>query len=161
MPRSRPGIADLHLLIVGDGPGRHGLRNRPAVCCPGAYTFVGRIPAAEMSHFYQAGEVFAFPGINESLGMVYLEAQCCGLPVVATSHDGAPEVVTDKKTGLIVPPFSQTDFAGALFTLLTDTDLRDQYSRQARERVVDQHDMATNYRVMFARMEKICKRWQR
>jgi glycosyltransferase involved in cell wall biosynthesis len=157
----RPGIANLHLLVVGDGPGRPRLEELARRLLPGAHTFVGRIPAAEMGHFYHAGDVFAFPGINESLGMVYLEAQCCGLPVVATSHDGAPEVVTDKQTGLIVPPFCLNDFSGALFTLLTDSALRDRYSQQARERVLRQHDMATNYRVMFAHMQKICNRWQR
>jgi glycosyltransferase involved in cell wall biosynthesis len=156
----RPGIDELYLLIIGDGPGRPRLEELARRLLPGAHTFVGRIPTAEMYHFYHAGDVFAFPGINESLGMVYLEAQCCGLPVVATSHDGAPEVVADKESGLIVPPFSLTDFAGALFTLLTDTDLRDRYSRQARERVIGQHDMATNYHTMFAVMEKICSRWR-
>ncbi len=153
-----PGMGDLHLLIVGDGPGRARLEEQARRLLPGAHTFAGRIPAAEMYTVYNAGDVFAFPGINESLGMVYLEAQCCGLPVVATSHDGAPEVVADEESGLIVPPFSVTDFAGALFTLLTDTELRSRFSRQARERILGQHDMGSNYHAMFTIMEKICAR---
>ncbi len=156
--RIRPGINDLHLLIAGDGPGRARLEEQARRLLPGAYTFAGRIPAAEMHGIYNAGDVFAFPGINESLGMVYLEAQCCGLPVVATSHDGAPEVVADKETGRIVPPFSLPDFAGALFSLLTDSELRDRYSQEARELVHRMHDVATNYKTMFAVMENICAR---
>ncbi len=154
----RPGINDLHLLIAGDGPGRARLEEQARRLLPGAHTFAGRIPAAEMHGVYNAGDIFAFPGINESLGMVYLEAQCCGLPVVATSHDGAPEVVADKETGIIVPPFSVPDFAGALFTLLTDRELRDRYSREARQRVLRLHDVATNYKTMFAVMENVCAR---
>lgn len=151
-----PGIADLHLLIVGDGPGRPRLEAEAQRLLPGAHTFAGRIPAPEMHAWYNAGDVFAFPGINESLGMVYLEAQCCSLPAVATSHDGAPEVIADKETGLIVKPFAVAEFAGALFTLLTDSELRQRFSRQARTRVLALHDMAANYQTMFRIMAEIC-----
>ncbi len=151
-------FADLHLLIIGDGPGRARLEEQARRLLPEAHTFVGRVPAPEMVTAYHAGDVFAFPGINESLGMVYLEAQCCGLPVVATSHDGAPEVVADGETGIIVPPFSVPDFADALSTLLTDTQLRRRFSLQARERVLRQHDMGSNYRTMFQVMAAICAR---
>ncbi len=152
----RQAFPDLHLLIIGDGPGRVRLEEKARRLLPGAHTFAGRIPAPDMAAFYHAGDVFAFPGINESLGMVYLEAQCCGLPVVATSHDGAPEVVADQETGIIVPPFSLPDFAGALAALLGDTELRARFSLQARERVLRQHDMGSNYRTMFQVMEAIC-----
>jgi phosphatidylinositol alpha-1,6-mannosyltransferase len=147
---------DLHLLIIGDGPGRVRLEEKARRLLPEAHTFTGRIPAPDMAAFYHAGDVFAFPGINESLGMVYLEAQCCGLPVVATSHDGAPEVVADQETGIIVAPFSLPDFAGALSSLLSDTERRARYSLQARERVLMHHDMGSNYRTMFQVMEAIC-----
>ncbi len=151
-------VGNLHLLIIGDGPGRTRLEERARRSLPGAHTFVGRIPAAEMHAYYLAGDLFAFPGINESLGMVYLEAQCCGLPVVATSHDGAPEVVADQETGLIVPPLSLEKFAQALASLLGEGDLRTRFSAQARLRVLNRHDMTTNYRTMLHRMQEICHR---
>lgn len=156
----RRDISDLHLLIAGDGPGKARLLEQAQHLLPGAHTFVGRVPAGEMAAIYNAGDVFAFPGINESLGMVYLEAQCCGLPVVATSHDGAPEVVADGETGIIVPPFLLPDFAAALQTLLADPQLRRQFSLRARQRVREQHDMASNYQAMFTVMAKICARRQ-
>ena len=152
----RHSLPDLHLLIVGDGPGRARLEEQGRRLLPGAHTFVGLVAPAEMSSFYQAGDVFAFPGINESLGMVYLEAQCSGLPVVATSHDGAPEVVADKETGRVVRPFSVPDFSEALFTLLTDVQMRSRFSMKARERVLRLHDMVVNYKAMFRVMEEIC-----
>ena len=156
--RLLPEIPDLHLLILGDGAGRERLESRARKILPQAHTFAGRIAPQDMHAWYQAGDVFAFPGINESLGMVYLEAQCCGLPVVATSHDGAPEVVADGESGIIVPPFSLPQFTDALSTLLTDQELRLRYSRQARERVLREHDMTANYHAMFAIMEAICAR---
>jgi len=156
--RLLPEIPDLHLLILGDGAGRERLETRAREILPQAHTFAGRIAPPDMHAWYQAGDVFAFPGINESLGMVYLEAQCCGLPVVATSHDGAPEVVADGETGIIVPPFSLPDFASALRSLLRDPDLRARFGRHAAEWVRREHDMATNYHAMFEIMAGICAR---
>lgn len=153
--RLRRTLPQVHLLVIGDGPGRERLMLRAAEALPGAHTFVGRVAPQDMHRYYQAGDVFAFPGINESLGMVYLEAQCSGLPVVATRHDGAPEVVADGVTGLIVRPFALDDFAHALAALLTDPVRRADMGRQAQERVLSLHDMQANYRMMFAAMEHV------
>jgi glycosyltransferase involved in cell wall biosynthesis len=153
-----PEMPDLHLLILGDGPGRERLKTQAERLLPGAHTFAGRIEPQDMHVWYQAADVFAFPGIGEAIGMVYLEAQCCGLPVVATSHDGAPEVVADGETGLIVPPFSVPAFAKALSTLLHDVNLRSHLGRQARERVLSMYDTQANYRFMFETMRNVCAR---
>lgn len=149
---------DIHLLIIGDGPGRERLQEKARQVLPGAHTFTGRIAPEYMYRLYQAGDVFAFPGINESLGMVYLEAQCCGLPVVATSHDGAPEVVAHGETGIIVPPFALADFTAALAILLDNSEQRIRFGHQARNRVLRHHDMVDNYRAMFIVMAEICSR---
>ena len=149
---------DLHLLVLGDGAARARLEEHARTALPGACTFAGRVAPADMHAWYQAGDLFAFPGIGEALGMVYLEAQCCGLPAVATSHDGAPEVVADGEAGIIVPPFSPDAFTGAVGTLLRDAELRLRLGRQARERVLAVHDITANYRGMFAVMEHVCAR---
>ena len=149
---------DLHLLVLGEGAGRGRLEERAGQALPGAHTFAGRIAPRDMHAFYQAGDIFAFPGIGEALGMVYLEAQCCGLPAVATSHDGAPEVVADGEAGIIVPPFSLDAFAAAMASLLRDGDLRRRLGEQARQRVLRIHDIAANYHDMFTVMEEVCAR---
>jgi glycosyltransferase involved in cell wall biosynthesis len=152
----KPEFPELHLLVLGDGAGRGRLEERARRALPGAHTFAGRIAPQDMHAFYQAGDLFAFPGIGEALGMVYLEAQCCGLPVVATSHDGAPEVVADGEAGIIVPPFDPDAFAEAVGALLRDSQRRGRLGRQARERVLRIHDIAANYREMLAVMERVC-----
>jgi len=158
MARLRPDFPDLHLLVLGDGAGRQRLEERAARLLPGAHTFAGRIAPADMHRWYLAGDLFAFPGIGEALGMVYVEAQCCGLPVVATSHDGAPEVVADGECGIIVPPFSLERFSDAVAALLQDGGLRARLGRQARERVLQVHDVTANYRTMFSVMTEVCTR---
>lgn len=154
--RLRNEFPDLYLLIVGDGSGRERLSAKAAQLLPAAHSFAGRVVPERMAEYYNAGDLFAFPGINESLGMVYLEAQCCGLPVVATSHDGAPEVVADGECGLIVPPFEVELFAAAMARLLADDGLRHQLSAQAIDRVRARHDMSANYRLLFSHMNRVC-----
>jgi glycosyltransferase involved in cell wall biosynthesis len=151
-----PRVPGLHLLVVGDGPGRSRLEEKAGRLLPGACTFAGLVEPARMHEYYHAGDVFAFPGINEALGMVYLEAQCCGLPAVATSHDGAPEVVADGISGIIVPPFDTEAFAAAIARLLADDALRERMAGQAMARVRREHDILVNYQAMFQRMGRYC-----
>ncbi len=91
------------LLVVGDGPGEEEVRLLAGKALGDRVVFAGGIPRDEMVRMYSAADVFAFPGIGESLGMVYLEAQGCGLPVVALNTAGVPQVVRDGETGILVP----------------------------------------------------------
>ena len=70
--------------------------------CPARPYSPGRIARQDMVQYYSAADLFAFPGIGESLGMVYLEAQACGLPVVALDSPGVSQVVVGGQTGLLV-----------------------------------------------------------
>jgi glycosyltransferase involved in cell wall biosynthesis len=76
-------------------------------------------------------EIFlSFPGIRESLGMVFLEAQSCGLPVVAFNNGGIPEVVQHGKTGFLTPLFSEPPFLSAIEKLLHNRYLAKKWERQ-------------------------------
>ena len=61
--------------------------------------------------------------------MVFLEAQSCGIPVIAFRNGGIPEVVRDGETGVLVPMYDLDRFAGAIEKLLTDTGLRRQMGK--------------------------------
>ncbi|GKT29733.1 Histidine phosphatase superfamily, clade-1 like protein, partial [Aduncisulcus paluster] len=65
--------------------------------------FLGQVKRDQLYKYYSAADIFAYPGINEALGMVYLEAQCTGLPVVAYSTRGPKEAVVHGQTGLLSP----------------------------------------------------------
>jgi len=67
-----------------------------------------------------------------------LEAMATGLPVVATRHGGIPEAVTDGQDGWLVPEHSPDELAAAILRILDSPELLAQFSRQARESVVDQ-----------------------
>jgi phosphatidylinositol alpha-1,6-mannosyltransferase len=141
---SRQGLS-FCLVIAGDGKERNRLEHLAAARLPGRVRFVSKIPRDHMYRFYSAGDLFVFPGIRESLGMVYLESQCCGLPVVAFENGGIPEVVDHGVTGLLTPSFDTSAFDTAVKRLMVDTDLRQKMGRQAAAHVRAHHDLTINY----------------
>jgi glycosyltransferase involved in cell wall biosynthesis len=136
---------DFRLVIVGDGRERARLEALAAERLSDKVVFAGRIPREEMHQYYSAADLFVFPGIGESLGMVFLEAQCCGLPVVACRTAGVPEVVADGDTGFLTPIGDMASFTGAVEKLLADDDLRTGMGRAARQYVLETHDLNKNY----------------
>jgi len=138
----------LYLLIAGDGKESPRLRQMADQWLPGRVRFLGKVPREEMHRFYSAGDLFAFPGIRESLGMVYLEAQSCGLPVVAFADGGVPEVVADEVSGYLVRPFDVSGFNQAIVRLVEDSAMRRQMGKAASDYVRSRHDLRTNYRIV-------------
>jgi len=81
-------------------------------------------PAPELARWYRAADVVAVPSRTESFGLVALEAQACGTPVVATSTGGLRTAVADRRTGLLVEDADPGRWADALGALLDDEPRR-------------------------------------
>ncbi len=137
---------DLFLAIAGDGKQKHILKKLAEQYLPGKVIFAGKIQRNQMYRFYSSGDLFVFPGIRESLGMVFLEAQSCGLPVVAFNNGGIPEVVRDGETGFLTPLFSEQPFLSAIKNLLDNRHLAKNMGKSAGEYVREKHDLDINYR---------------
>jgi len=101
--------AGARLRIVGDGPGREELERRagPHV------EFVGRATDEQIRDEYQRAAAVLLPG-EEDFGIVPVEAQACGRPVVALGRGGALETVVDGETGVLVPDTTPEAFAAGL-----------------------------------------------
>ncbi|MEJ2639582.1 MAG: glycosyltransferase family 4 protein [Desulfosarcinaceae bacterium] len=143
------------LVIAGDGPCREEVVAAGHRHLHGRVRFVGRVPRAEMAAFYSAGDLFAFPGIRESLGMVYLEAQASGLPVVAFENGGIPEVVAQGESGFLTPLFDKGAFADRVAVLIRDEALRTRMGGMAARRVRERHDLGKNYAQVLTALERI------
>ena len=148
------------LVIVGHGKERRGLMKLAETAAPGRIRFAGQVPRSELFRYYSAADLFVFPGIQESLGMVYLEAQSCGLPVVAFDNAGTPEAIQNGRTGRLVPLFDGPRFAEAIDRLITDPDLRRQWGENAKAYVREFHDLDTNYGQMERQLQQIVQRQQ-
>ncbi|MBD0860228.1 glycosyltransferase family 4 protein [Gordonia sp. zg691] len=89
----------------------------------------------DVSGVLGAVDVLACPSFEEPFGMILLEAQLCGIPVVACRSGGPAEFIDDEETGILVAPGDAGDLADALLRLLGDDDLREQMARAGAERV--------------------------
>ena len=146
-----------YLIIAGDGKKRNSLKELAEKEAPGRVRFIGKIPGKEMYRFYSAGDLFAFPGIRESLGMVFLEAQSCGIPVVAFSNEGTPEVISHPKTGFLVPAFDFEAFVYGIETLLDNPTLRRNMGQRGMTYIRKQHDLNMNYKIVEDVLMGLCK----
>jgi glycosyltransferase involved in cell wall biosynthesis len=118
------------LLVAGEGPHRAHLERRAHRLGIGGRTiFAGLVPHEEVASVYQAADLFVFPSVIESQGLVVLEALACGLPVVALKDEAYAEFVRDGVTGRLVTPRTPAAFAAAARQLARDGELR---ARQAR-----------------------------
>lgn len=146
-PRVRARIPDAHLLIVGGGPLRNELAEAAARQPPGAVTLAGRVPWDELPAHHAAADVFAHPnrtrlaGLDaEGFGVIFLEAQAIGVPVVAGDSGGSPEALVDGRTGRLVDGADPDDVAEAVVDLLSDPDRARSMGRAGRAFVEEHHD---------------------
>lgn len=119
---------DTILLIVGQGPIEQMLRNSARqLGVTHKVIFTGRVPHGDLADYICLGEVFAMPvrsrffGFEvEGLGIAYLEASACGLPVVVGNSGGATDAVIDQVTGLLVDGTNVNEITDAICRLLAD-----------------------------------------
>jgi D-inositol-3-phosphate glycosyltransferase len=93
--------------------------------------FVKPMERPGLADWYRAASVVCVPSYSESFGLVALEAQACGTPVVAAAVGGLSTAVADGQTGLLVHGHSVDDFADALGRIATDPLTRESMSRAA------------------------------
>jgi glycosyltransferase involved in cell wall biosynthesis len=119
------------LLVYGDGPDRKRLEALSAeLGVSGRVKFMGKVGPADVRLCMAKGRVFVLPSVEgEGLPNVILEAMSVGLPVISTRIAGIPDVVKDKKTGLLVEPRDHEGLAGAINRLLRNEKLRREMSR--------------------------------
>ncbi|MCF6234004.1 MAG: glycosyltransferase [Rhodobacteraceae bacterium] len=127
---------DWRLEIVGDGPARAEVVALMARFGP-KVTFLGQLDRDELACAYNRAGLFFWPGVNEAYGMVYLEAQSAGLPVVAQDRPGVRDVVL---AGVLpLPEAGPEALAACLARLLNDPAERRALGRQARAEVEQNH----------------------
>lgn len=93
--------------------------------------FVPPVRQNDLATWFSAATAVAVPSYNESFGLVAVEAQACGAPVVAAGVGGLPTVVADGHSGLIVEGHDPGDWASALGRVLCEHGLRDKLSAGA------------------------------
>jgi len=96
----------------------------------------GFVEHDELPELYRSADLFAAPSDYEGgLGMVYLEAMACGLPVIALAAGGAAEAIEQGKTGILLEHGSVEETSAAIEWLVSDAELRASMGEAGRRRV--------------------------
>jgi glycosyltransferase involved in cell wall biosynthesis len=133
LPAVRSAVPRARALIAGDGPEHVRLRALAAeLGLRDAAIFTGALPDDRLELLYRQADVFCLPSVQEGFGIVFLEAMACGLPVVATQAAAIPEVVPDRRAGMLVPPGDVDALSHALIELLARPGLRAGYGAFGR-----------------------------
>ena len=144
LPLIKASIPNVQLICVGEGPHRSEL-DRLIVENEVSENvkFLGRIAYKDLPGILALGDVFVMPSRSrlfglevEGLGIVYLEASACGLPVIAGSSGGAPDAVIEGETGFVVDGNDLNAIADRTIMLLSDPELRSRFGQRGREWVV-------------------------
>jgi phosphatidyl-myo-inositol dimannoside synthase len=132
------------LWVVGNGPQKPDLQRLATELGIASQTrFLGGVPQAALLEYYQLADVFVLPTQSagadvEGFGLVFLEANASGLPVIGPNVGGPAEAILDGVTGLCVDPNSVPALTEAMLQLAKNADLRALLGAQGRTRVVQQ-----------------------
>lgn len=132
---------DAHCLIVGEGPERQHLADMIAVAGLAAHcTLMGQVPFVRLLSLYRSADLFVLPcqtqpdGDTEGFGLVFVEANACGLPVVGGAAGGTIEAIIDGVTGLLVDGADPAAIAHSVLSLLDDPLLARRLADGGRQR---------------------------
>jgi phosphatidylinositol alpha-1,6-mannosyltransferase len=151
MPKILEQFPDAILLFVGEGPIKQMLFNsaKQLGVLP-KVVFAGRVSHHDLPDYICLGEIFAMPvrsrfsGLEvEGLGIVYLEASACGLPVIVGNSGGAVDAVLDQKTGLLVDGTKSDQIADAICELLANPERAKQMGAAGRDWVINNWQLSS------------------
>ena len=125
-------------LIVGEGPERGRIEERIRATGREAHvTLVRRVPSAKP--YFGVADIAVLSSLSEGSPNALLEAMAAGLPVVATSVGGIPEIVTHEESAMLVPPGDRVAMAAAIGRVLREEGLALRIIQRARELVEAKH----------------------
>lgn len=103
---------NIHCIIVGEGPYfnsyKDQMKEKDYMHC------TGRLPREDIARFYASADVFMFPSVTDTFGMVVLEAQSCGLPSLVSDKGGPKELVRDGASGMVLEAGNRQKWVDAL-----------------------------------------------
>ena len=120
--------------IIGDGPQKNYLKSLiQKLNLKDNVRLIGYVPRVEIPNYYVSSSIFVYPPIYSATPAVFIEAMACERPVIATNAGGAPEIIIDNVTGLLVPPNDTNSLANAIITLLENQKLRKNMGKAGRK----------------------------
>ena len=140
--------ATLH--IVGNGSARAEYEHLAAgLGLDESIVFHGFVSEEDLARLYRDSSLFAMPSRGEGFGLVYIESMRHGLPVIASRHDAAQEIVLDGKTGYTVDLDRPRELPARLIELLGSPEMANRMGQAGQSRWKD-HFTAKAFHTRFA-----------
>ena len=139
---------DTLFIVAGKGPSKKLIEDRiKEQGIEDNIKLTGFVPDRLLPVYYDAADYFVLPSASgEGLPLVLLEAMACGLPVIATTVGGTPEIVKHMKNGVLVPPRNPEAMAETISKLLSEERLGPAIGEEARRIVEDRFTWEKNLR---------------
>ena len=141
MPEIQKEYPNAVYIIVGKGREERYLKKLAAERSKENIIFVGEVSDETLPLYYASCDVFILltrevpsKGFVEGFGIVFLEANACGKPIIAGKAGGSPEAVEDKITGLVIDPLNDKEILSSIEKLLDDRNLREKLGSNGRIR---------------------------
>lgn len=100
-------------------------------CLEDRVIFLGYTSGERLQELYNNSDIFILPSVHEGYGIVVCEAICQGLPIIATNVGAIPEIIEDKKTGLLIKSKSPESIEKGIRQLITNSSLARELSENA------------------------------
>ncbi len=126
---------DVGLVVVGEGPYEAELR-RALAGLP--VVFAGLRRGEDLARHYASADLFVFPSRTDTFGVVLLEAQASGLPVLVSNDGGPKDTMLPRRTGFVVEPMNPTLLARQAEAVLADEEARRFMGAEARRWALQQ-----------------------
>lgn len=149
-----PSVPGIVLVIVGEGSLREKFEERAAALgIAERLVFPGM--RRDIPEVLNAFDVFVMPSVAEGLPNALLEAMSCSRPIVATAVGGIPEVLGDRRNGLLVAPKDAAALAAAIAEMLRDSAFSERCGQTARQDILDRHSIRATARTWEALYRKL------
>ena len=142
---------DCLLEIIGDGPERDALESKVnSFRIEQNVNFRGSVTNHELPKYFSQQDIFVLParkdkhGDMDGIPVVLMEAMSYGIPVISTNISGIPELVRDKKTGLLISPDSPGELTSAIVEIIENEGLRSEIISGARNIIENEFSFETN-----------------
>ena len=155
-------VPDIQCNIIGDGPERKNLEKLAAgLGLNDTVHFLGEISHEKVPVFLRSASVFVRPSRSEGMGNSFVEALAAGLPVIGTAVGGIPDIIQDRRTGLMARVDDSEDLAEKIKMLLNDQALSEKLAAEGRQKVKEKFGwdlISESYASLFSDELNIQKR---
>jgi len=118
-------------------------------------TMLGLLDYDQVAAVLKAGDIFAFPGLDEGFGLVYVEAQAAGLPVVAFNNGGIPDAVWEGESAFLTKVLDEAEYEDAIRRLVLNPDLRKKMGTQGFGFAREKFDRQRNYELLWRSVSSV------